>query len=69
MYTLSKKQNWHVLTLGLATVRGYNPLTPPDLLQHEIPQVVYFLNTQALMPKLTPILDRQVKGNRNRSSR
>lgn len=24
--------------IGLCAVRGYNPLTPPDLLQHEIPQ-------------------------------
>lgn len=38
-YILSKPQKQHVLTLGSATVRGYNPLTPPDLLQHEIPQV------------------------------
>jgi 3-deoxy-7-phosphoheptulonate synthase len=26
------------LALTISTVRGYNPLTPPDLLQHEIPQ-------------------------------
>src|SRR2546421_7277313 len=25
-------------TTSLFAVRGYNPLTPPDLLQHEIPQ-------------------------------
>ena len=35
---VSSKLNYYFLILLNQLVRGYNPLTPPDLLQHEIPQ-------------------------------